>query len=127
MLPGASARGPVLPDAAGRAGARREGLALVRSQVHGPVRLPAERRQRDVARVHAVHRVHLAADARSPGRVPVQRAIPAPSARSRVLVSVRHVRRQLREGSARPQSNRFSNALCDFADEELFSFGAAIE
>ena len=105
MFVGPGVGGPVLPDASRSAGSDREGLAVVRPQIHRSVRLPARRPEGDVARFHAADRLHLAVDESSSGRLPVQRAVPAAPARPRVLVSVRHVRRQLRKGSTRSQGN----------------------
>ena len=77
-------------------GIDREGVAVVRTQVHGQVRLPELRRpEGDVACLHPVPGGRVADDVPVPVRLPVQRALPAHPARSRVLVSVRHLHRQL--------------------------------
>lgn len=59
VLAGAGAGGPVLPHAAGPPGTHRKGLALVRPQVHRPLRIPAGL-HRLILFLHAVLSIYLA-------------------------------------------------------------------
>lgn len=76
----------------------REGVVVVRSQVHRQMSSAGHsRRQGDVASVWTVYRVCLADAATISQRLSVQRTLPTDTARSRVLVSVWNVYWQLWE------------------------------
>ena len=84
-----------------------EGVAVVWSQVHRSLWLHRWRwSQGTVSGLHPVHWLCLAADTAVPDCVPVQWAIPAGATRPRLLMSVWHVHRQLRERSHRPSVSR---------------------
>ena len=60
LRPGPAHARPLLPHHPGLPGPHREGLAPLRSQVHGQVRLPGRGQQGDITRVHTVYRCNLA-------------------------------------------------------------------
>lgn len=87
-------------------GSHRKRMAHVRPQVHASLRplvRVGEQPQRGLAHLHTVPRVHVAVDSTVSVRVRVQRAFARAASRARLLVSVRHVRGQLRERPGRDE------------------------
>lgn len=78
------------------AGTNREGMAVVRSQVHGSLRIPGySGQQGGVPGVHTVCGGHVAGHAAVSVCVPVQRTLPPDNSRPCLLLSVRNIYREL--------------------------------